>query len=375
MNAVLRSALELRDRGISVLPVLSDKTPALDLLERTRGTRRWGSLRAEPAGSSEVEAWYRLDPAAGVAVICQGDLAVLDVDDPEHEDVPELPETPTVATPSDGHRHYWLKTEVPVRGRTLEFGELRAGGLYAVSPESTGYRWLVGLEEAERAELSDLLRNLARVSSRGELSTYPCSLGTSVFAWVNSGQAGSPEDAFRRVLEALSIPERPFGKAFPCPLHDDLHPSATLRLTENGDVLFHCFACHPGWLSLATVHALERGRRRRPGRVELALWQLSLLERAGLVEAVPLDAPPAPRGLQLLWDGVLRLFALRALTTEFGKPAPLARRFLAPWCGLGEHEVRIGLRELHRHGLIWPAGKDPRGLRLWWLSEEVRPLA
>lgn len=380
MNAVLRSALEYVERGFHVLPVRPDKKPELNLVEATRGIRRWGILREEPAGTAEVEKWNRLDPDAGIAVICQGDLVVVDVDDRDHADAPELPRTPTVETPRGGSHHY-LRIDRPIGARFYPWGEVRCAGIYVVAPASRGengrYRWTVGLHEVERAALPETLRELTRISGE-PLLLHRDSLGLTGLSRASLACLDAREDVVHRLLSALGVPgEPPLGKAFHCPLHDDRRPSATLHRGRDGLIRLHCFArCGPGgqaWFPLAAANARQAGRRGRLGRVELALWKLDLLERAELVEPYQVAAPGVPERYELVWAGFLRLLGLRWLTTP-GSPAPFARAFAAPWCGLAVHEFRVAFDELRRAGFIRPAGVDAQGLRLWLPCEGVRPL-
>lgn len=180
-----------------------------------------------------------------------------------------------------------------------------------------------------------------------------------------------------RLLAALGGPENAsLGHNFHCVLHDDVHASAELYRLHDGTIAYHCWAgCRggSGFLPLAVVHALQAGRQGRIGRVELALWQQSLLERAGLIEPVALEVPDVPLHLREVWRGFVRLLAIRWMTTP-GSPTPFARKFAAPWCGLTEHEIRVGFAELRELGFVRSAGRDPRGLSLW-LPEGVRPIA
>jgi hypothetical protein len=144
---------------------------------------------------------------------------------------------------------------------------------------------------------------------------------------------------------------------------------------HDGTILYHCWSGGRDheWLPLAAVHARMAGRPARIGRVELPIWHADLYRLAGLLEPVALEAPEVPLHLREVWRGFLRLLSLRWLTTP-GSPTPFARSFAAPWCGLTEHEVRVGFRELRSLGFVRFAGGDARGLALWLPCEGVRPL-
>jgi hypothetical protein len=96
-------------------------------------------LRTRPAGEDEIRVWFELDPGTGIGIIAgrPSGVVVVDVDDPDDETLPELPETTTVSTPRGGWHAYFLGGD-DIRSRTFGWGELRADGLYVVAPASTG---------------------------------------------------------------------------------------------------------------------------------------------------------------------------------------------------------------------------------------------
>jgi Bifunctional DNA primase/polymerase, N-terminal len=394
VNAILRAALEYVERDWRVLPVLPDKEPNRPLLKRTRGTTRWRGLREEPADATEVRTWLRLDPATGIGIITGDGLAVVDVDRPDDPDVPELPETATVSTPQAEHSHHYFATEENLFSRTFEWGELRSSGSYVVAPASVGengrrYRWtrdrdLVVLD----ASLAEALHARAIESESVDVETHLCSLTTRTTKTESTGrfdyEALDRDETLVGALGAvLGLPDVPLERSFNCVLHRDRRASATLHRSEDGRILYHCFAgcghrfprAIGGWLSFPAVLAWQAGRRRRLGRVELVLWRLRLLEEAGLLEPVKI-ATPGITGIsenaQVIFAGFLRLLALRWLTTP-GKPTPFVPGFAGPWCGVGPRQVQEGFEELRRLGVVRSAGTDPRGLRLW-LPEGVMPL-
>ncbi len=378
MNAVYNAFLEYRERyDWRVLPVLPDKTPALDVIEATRGTRRWGGLRDEPAETKEIRRWLGLDPGVGVGVICGGGLVVVDVETPEDNERLGLPDTVCSRTQSGGFHHYFRSDE-PIRGRSFDWGEVRADGLYVVSPPTIGengpYRWSRAPEGRGLEPLPADFANLC-VPSR-----YLSSLRRSEFSWANLGEVDTREDVVLRLLEALGVAgDVRVGRAFSCVMHDDVRPSATVRRSEDGVFLYHCFAgCGPErrqWFTLAEVRARQAGRRAfRLGRVERALWWLDLLERAGLIEGVAFDGSEPPERLLQVWVPFLRLLGLRALTSPAGRPTPFARAFAGPWCELPEYDLRVGFDELRRLGFVRFAGRDAHGLALWLPHKGVRPV-
>ncbi len=106
MNTVLREALEHLDRGFALLPVCADKTPASDLIRRTRGRPGWRQLVKKPAAATEVCDWVEHDPTTGVGVLTGevSNIAVVDIDAPTG--APNVPTTATVTTQRGVHAYF-----------------------------------------------------------------------------------------------------------------------------------------------------------------------------------------------------------------------------------------------------------------------------
>lgn len=58
-----------------------------------------------------------------------------------------------------------------------------------------------------------------------------------------------------------------------CPAHDDITPSLSIRITDEGDILLHCFAgcdimdiCSAVGLTVAELYADKEGYYRPPGQ-------------------------------------------------------------------------------------------------------------
>jgi hypothetical protein len=175
-----------------------------------------------------------------------------------------------------------------------------------------------------------------------------------------------------RLGAALGAPEGvEIGDTFPCLLHPDRHPSASLwRRDDSAHVLYRDW--HAGahgerrWLTLAQVRARLAGRSFPLAVPELVVWKLRLAREAGLLEppVLRLDADRPPRAIAPLYDGFLELLALR-WTIEPGVPAPFSARFASAWCGVSHRKAHEGVSALQRSGLLRLAGRDPRGTRLW----------
>jgi hypothetical protein len=386
--SALDEALRHVARGWATLPVDRNKEPAHALIRSTRGRRGWSQLRSSPADEDEVRAWLELDPSTGIGVITgepSGNLVVVDVDDPAR--APELPPTALVATGRcPGAGHHYFEGDGKTRSRDFDWGEVRAAGLYVVSPLSphrngSHCRWLLSPEEAGELTSFDAV----------ELDAPPTYIRSTSYirsTCPREGQAGSftlseferNEALALRLAAVLGVPDGvEVGDTFPCLLHRDGRPSASLwRREEEAHVLYRDWhASQHGeqrWLSLALVRARLAGRDGNLAVPELTVWKLRLAREAGLLEplSLELDCERPQQRLERVLDGFVELLALRWLL-EPGVPAPFSARFAAAWCGVGKREAHESVRELHRAGLLRPAGRDPRGTRLW-LPEGVRPV-
>jgi hypothetical protein len=376
MSGGLEEALRHLARGYATLPIDRNKEPARALIRATRGSARWRSLRSDPAREDEIRAWFELDPSTGIGVITgepSGGLVVVDVDDPAA--APTLPPTATVTTGRcAGAHHAYYRTDGRVRNHEYAWGEVRAEDLYVVSPLSRHrnggfYRWQLSPEDV------------------GELTSFSeCDLAASTPTYVRTclslfhtchadgfelSNLDRDEACALRLGVALGAPEGVrLGESFPCVLHTDGHPSASLwRAQDSAHVLYHDWHRREQereWLTLAQVRARLAGRFFPLAVPELVVWKLRLAREAGLLEppVLRLDADRPPRALAPLYDGFLELLALR-WTIEPDLPAPFSVRFAAAWCGLPKRAAHEGIRELQRSGLLRLAGRDARGNRLW----------
>lgn len=154
-SRLLSAANEYLDRGWSVLPIASDKKPAI---------KRWKPLQRERPNQSDFDHWFK-PTASGASVVglgiilgdVSGGLAVRDFDDPDAYEswkaqFPKFAETlPTVRT----DRGFHVYARIPgYKTRKLGDGELRAEKAYVVAPPSmhasgAEYSWIVPLPAGE----------------------------------------------------------------------------------------------------------------------------------------------------------------------------------------------------------------------------------
>lgn len=159
MAEFLKEALNYAKKGFSVIPLLpGDKKAAVP----------WTEFQKRCATLEEVAEWWIRWPNANIGLVTGriSDLLVVDLDKykPEYDPKIELEHfdslnTPTAESPRGGNHLYFKFTE----GITIAAGlfpgvDIRGEGGYIVAPPSvngTGnpYKWIVGLEERERATL------------------------------------------------------------------------------------------------------------------------------------------------------------------------------------------------------------------------------
>jgi Bifunctional DNA primase/polymerase, N-terminal len=353
--------------GWSLLP-LHGKQPNHRLIRHTRGTSETGSFWQRPADTDELRAWFKVDPETNIGVACggvSGGLAVLDQDEGPPAGV-RIPATALVET-ARGFQSYF-RANGPAPNRDFSWGELRGEGRYCVLPPSlhpsgVRYRWLLDPETAGIAPFELLVlpsaeRSVSRESVPLGVSSVP--LGTRTLAdW------DFDETSVVRMAAALGI-HAPFGRAFPCVLHDEQNPSATIWQGPDGWFGYHDFHARGGrsWLPLARVRAALAGRPDARG-LELAVWKVRLLVEAGLVDFPSVSVPGGLSGdVALVYGGFLFLLGCREWMAVAGTATTFTRSFGVAWCRLPERRFREAFAELRRLGLVKPVGATGR-MPLW----------
>jgi hypothetical protein len=196
------------------------------------------------------------------------------------------------------------------------------------------------------------------------------------------------EDFFKAWATSFGI-EPCLDRRIPSLLPEQAGTNATGRfwVDERGLVVYRCssfrFKRDDGTsgvrdsFSLTEVYqALRSGRTRRLGSREQPTWKTRwLVETFG----VPLPdlgvlelgdgASDAQRRVR---DGVHLLFRVRGVTETPNTPTPLARGFLARWCGVSESVAEAGKLRMIEDGVIYRADEYVAGGRrttLWKLSD------
>ena len=157
VNAGLREALEDLERGFAVLPTQPDKTPASDLIRRTRGTPGWRQLVKTPATATEVCDWFELDPTDRRRRAHRRGLGRRRRRRRRPGARPSLPTTATVTTRRGVHAYF--RIDRPVRTREYPWGSIRGERAYVVAPcsrraDGGAYAWELTPEDAGIADFA-----------------------------------------------------------------------------------------------------------------------------------------------------------------------------------------------------------------------------
>ena len=293
-----------------------------------------------------------------------------------------MPTTATVRTRRG--RHAYVRIDGPVRTREYPWGSLRGERAYVVAPctrraDGGVYAWELTPEDAGIADFAAFENCPAPTYIRTTCFKRSTCLDHELESLRALADLERDERVALRLARALGAPDDvAIGASFPCLIHADANPSASLwRYEDDARVLYRDWHAekHDGdrWLPLARVRALLAGRTQPLSPPELAIWKLRLAHEAELVEPVAFERPVAPsRRLEDVWSGFLDLLALRWTVTP-GAPAPYSARFAAAWCGVSTHRAHEAISALARAGSLRLVGRDPRGTRLW-LPEGVMPI-
>jgi archaellum biogenesis ATPase FlaH len=136
MNEILKTALELASRKISVMPVGKDKIPLI----------KWQVFQKKIASQAEIEDWWKKFPQAQLGIIT-GELSNMTVVDVEAGgDVSKLPAT-AIATTGGGGWHYYYRYHQGYKNkaRIAPLTDIRGEGGYVMAPPSISdkgpYEW------------------------------------------------------------------------------------------------------------------------------------------------------------------------------------------------------------------------------------------
>jgi hypothetical protein len=395
MPTHLDYALDYASRGWAVFPVHTP-TPNGCSCGRNCPIKHRGKHPRTAHGHNDattdpvtIRKWWSQWPDAniGIATGAVSNLTVWDFDTykPDAtlpEQLGDWPETLEVATGGGGRQFYFQHAQTAAKGvNAFEAVDIKSDGGYVVAPPSLHqsgrrYEWT---NEADVAEMPAWLiclegkprsRQCRRNEPGERVKNYDARSTSSSCAVTPSGAPGSFRGYAidRELARFLELPVEFSGNSSPafwCPLHEDGdRPSAWLRRTESGDILFNC-THEGGWsLTLPQLYASlltgtiatfkEDGKSEATTHV---VWRLRLVFDAGLMEVrprkhhkLPADVPPS---VTPVWNGYILLLGLKDHLPQWrGNPAAFSWRFIVAWCGVTYAEARYAMKWLLEHGYL-----------------------
>lgn len=249
------AAVTYARRGWSVVPV---HTPGTDGFSCHRSgcpaagkhpSLHWEAHMQAAATEETVTGWWERWPDANVGVITGSvsDVVVVDVDPRNGGDVSlqtledhwgPLPATPVSRTGGGGWHHWFSAGGERHPSRVIGPGlELKGEGGVVVAPPSmhasgTVYRWLVDPVTIDPAPVPQWLASLA--GGTGEAAVPASHRGETL-------QRTRPEqEEFSAAWSRSGIDLLPSDQYYPCPFHEDYHPS--LHIDREG-CRWYCFGC------------------------------------------------------------------------------------------------------------------------------------
>lgn len=232
----LDAARRYRALGCSIVPAVPrTKKPLI----------AWKAFQARRPDETEILAWYRARPDAGVIIVCGpvSGIAVVDVDPRNGGDLRLGGRfTGPLAETGSGGLHAYLAADVTIAKlpALLPGVDLQAEGSYVLAPPSvhpngTAYRWVPGraLGDVPLPAVPAWLRQLIRQrEQRGRLHRGAGSI-----------ERMHPPRDIRHVLGRLEAVRRSgSGWVARCPAHEDREPSLSIGIGQEGNILLHCFA-------------------------------------------------------------------------------------------------------------------------------------
>jgi len=168
MNEILKTALELSSRKISVMPVGSNKIPLI----------KWQEFQTRLATEEELKEWWTKYPNAQLGIITGrlSNLTVVDIE--KGGDFSKLPET-AISLTGGGGRHYYYRYHDGYTNKTriAPLTDIRSEGGYVIAPPSKSdkgkYEWFLKINPNIFPHwlFREENKNVA-ISSRGGLPEY-----------------------------------------------------------------------------------------------------------------------------------------------------------------------------------------------------------
>lgn len=154
-------------------------------------------------------------------------------------------------------------------------------------------------------------------------------------------------------------------------LSEDNHPSAGVERIDSGEILFRDFRIDGKSFTLPELLSIQvSGERRQRGKMEFAVWSTRLLIQSGVIESPAVGLPPlvgeTTAAMKTFHAGVKLLFECQwKYVGTANAPVPIARRFMADWCGISEASAQRAKSHLLKTGVIRSSQKHYGPYQAW----------
>ena len=356
---------------------------ASDLIRRTRGRPGWRQLVKKPATATEVCDWFELDPTVRRRRAHRRGLERRRRRRRRPRARAAVPTTATVTTRRGVHAY--------VRPNGPSAPASTPGARSAASAPTSSHPAPVEPTVAPTPGSSRRRTPASPISPRSKTAPAPTYIRTTCFRRTTCldheleglralADLERDERVALRLARALGAPDDvAIGASFPCLIHADANPSASLwRYEADAQRPLPRLARRQARRrSVAPARARACAPRRedaaaQPTRARDLEAASRARGRARSSRSRSSDPPRRVDGSRTSGTGFLDLLALRWTVTP-GAPAPYSARFAAAWCGVSTHRAHEAIGALARAGSLRLVGRDPRGTRLW-LPEGVMPL-
>jgi hypothetical protein len=151
MNNILKSALDYRAKGFSVIPMSYHKKPIF----------LWKEYQSRLASVEEIEEWVEKNPKMNLAIVTGKVSGIVVIDIEKGGDSSGYPSTVTAKTGGGGVHLYYKHPgyEVPSGTRVRELTDIRGDGGCIIVPPSVSYKgeyeWVISPDDSDFSDLPD----------------------------------------------------------------------------------------------------------------------------------------------------------------------------------------------------------------------------
>jgi len=162
MPNTLEAALQLQQRGMSIIPVGRNKKPMI----------KWEKYQSKHAPESDIRYWYKKWPHANIGIIT-GKISRISVLDADNQDafnlidnfLPESFTTPTAKTPKGKHIYFSYSNKINTTAGLSNGLDIRNDGGYVVAPpgqnmDGEKYEWLISPFDSAVQKIPDVLLDI-----------------------------------------------------------------------------------------------------------------------------------------------------------------------------------------------------------------------